>query len=110
MTLFASLRSALANNRRTVIAATAAAAIVAGVMGTAGGIAPTLETGRTIHGTVDIVKSNLPDGVKLVFTVPAGKAYTLTDIVGTNNVDSGPSFVRIVSGSSSSCATGDDMI
>jgi hypothetical protein len=83
MTRFASLRSALANNRRAVIASTAAAAIVAGVMGTAGAIAPTLETGRTLHGGVDLRPPG-GQGNHLVYTVPSDKAFTLTDIIATN--------------------------
>ena len=59
------------------------------IAGGAMAISPTVGTSLVFQGGVNIVQNNLgPGGTALVYTVPAGRKFMLTDIVIANQSDS----------------------
>ena len=103
MNILANLRSAFnKNQRRNVIALTAAAGIVAGVVGTATAVAPTASVPITHGGAVTIARDSLPLGFTHLFSVPVGKKFMLTDIIVANLITTPGSF-KIYTAATSSC-------
>ena len=93
------IRSALAKSRPTVISATAATAMVAGLVGTAAAVSPTVQTGRTLLGGFEVVREVVLNGPSLLFTVPQDHHLTITDII-VSNIFQTPGAFQIYIGSS----------
>ena len=103
MNILANLRSAFnKNQQRNVIALTAAAGIVAGVVGTATAVAPTGSVPVNYVGGISIIRDNVID-VMPPFLVPAGKKFMLTDII-VGTLAPTPGSFKIYTTATSSCS------
>lgn len=80
-------------------------AIAAGcVYGYAFAIGPTIDTNRTFGGAINLAYTTEAQVVHPIYTVPAGKQYTLTDVIITDLGSAGV-FARVSISDDSNCSS-----
>ena len=92
---------------RPVAAALMALALGGAVAGGAMALSPTVDTALVFRGGVNIVKDNLAAATfALVYTVPAGRKFMLTDLVISNDSETSPATDQYVyTGGAANCTT-----
>ena len=91
---------------RPAFAALLALGLGGAVAGGAMALSPTVDTGLAFRGGVNIVSNNFTAGAKgLVYTVPAGRKFMLTDLVIANDSEATAATDQYVyTGETTSCA------
>jgi hypothetical protein len=85
-------------------AALMALALGGAVAGGALAISPTIETTRVFRGGISIVTTAVASASVLAYTVPAGRKFSLTDLVIANDSDTSPAAdQQVLMGLSENC-------